>query len=111
MKANRDLIEAIDKLRTERDAKLHKFKEKGGEKTLNFYREKERQREQLLESHKATDPDQFKTEAFAGESLEVQKEMEKKREYIQQLERKLQELHQRKMHIQQFNNSGQQWQK
>ena len=42
MQANRELITDINNLRTDRDKKLSKFKEAGGEKALNFYREKER---------------------------------------------------------------------
>lgn len=109
MQANRELITDINNLRLDRDAKLRKFKEAGGEKALNFYRDKERKREQLIDSQK--DNDHLKSDTFAGESLEVQKEMAKKRQYIQDLERKLKELNQKKLNMQQFGSSGEQWQK
>ena len=86
---------------------MNLFKQKGGEKTLKFYQTKEEEREKLRESQKAKGSDQFKEDVFAGESIEVQKEMENKREYIKKLERDLKNLQQRKMQIQHFNNSGQ----
>jgi hypothetical protein len=50
MQKNRELINDINNLRLDRDKKLRQFKEAGGEKALNFYREKERKRELLIDS-------------------------------------------------------------